>query len=169
VLRPVPPCQRPWAQRQRLVGVGLEPAGVAHGSNARRVAAGQVSNFQTDEPSPGKPSFHCRHRESINAWIRPNEFAGDCVVHNGDEASHCTCDSRTVPPSTRRRPCRGWLAVLAAQRDGHRQQLGRGDTGTRPPAACGGVCRVLLSVGSTDSEVNGAFHRMELHSALDIA
>ena len=55
---------------------------------------GQLSNFQTNDPSA-----ECLNGESLDVWTAPAEFPGDYVVHNGDQGTQCTYVTLTFPQS----------------------------------------------------------------------
>ncbi|MDA8335511.1 MAG: stalk domain-containing protein, partial [Peptococcaceae bacterium] len=58
---------------------------------------GQITNFQTNEPTGGEPPFYELNGESINVWTAPAEFPGVYVVHNGDQGTQATYGTWTFP------------------------------------------------------------------------
>jgi len=58
---------------------------------------GQITNFQTNEPTGGKPPYYELNGESINVFTAPNEFPGVYVVHNGLQGPQATYGTWTFP------------------------------------------------------------------------
>jgi protocatechuate 3,4-dioxygenase beta subunit len=58
---------------------------------------GQITDFQTNEPTGGSPPFYELNGESINVWTAPAEFPGVYVVHNGDQGTQATYGTWTFP------------------------------------------------------------------------
>ncbi|MDA8337464.1 MAG: stalk domain-containing protein [Peptococcaceae bacterium] len=62
--------------------------------------AGQITDFQTNEPTGSKPPYYELNGEGINVWTAPAEFPGVYVVHNGDQGTQPTYGTWTFTVSS---------------------------------------------------------------------
>jgi len=82
----------------QTVNLTLVPNQTVEGFSDAKIV-GQITDFQTSEPSGAKPPYYELDGESINVWTAPAEFPGVYVVHNGDQGSQPTYGTWTFTVS----------------------------------------------------------------------
>lgn len=65
---------------------------IAIGSYSDAVSQGQLTNFQTDDPT-----FKCLNGASLNVYTAPTEFPNQFVVNNSQQPSQCAYGTWTLP------------------------------------------------------------------------